>query len=285
MSIAVGIQETATPGADVTFSLTASADQGVLRVSDRFGVGQAVQLVIKSQDSDKYEEGFYVAAAENQVTRSHIVNGSSGAGVAVDFLAETVDVRVTPVKGGIDQMLPNISEVSPVKALFSDHLHDGGANQTQLLLQDRITAVPFIQRYSGEIIGLRDEFTAEAGATYRWSIRTVDPTTGDPGVELWQSGDLTTALAMTTNTVSPGLVNNGEPLWLLVMHTHTSNPTIRAGNRSYAGPSQAGVDSGSMRNITSIWADITPSSNIIPASITWGGDSVGNSAMPALVYA
>lgn len=280
-----GIRETATPGAETTFLLTASGVLGERRISDRFAVGQPVQCVIKSRTTDKVEQGYYIPAASNQLTRSRVISGSSGYGVAVDFLTEMVDVRVTLVTGGVDLMLPNISATASVKALFSDHMRDGGDNQVQTLLQNRIYAVPFLQKYAGEIVGLRDEGTAVAGATYRWSIRTVDPATGDPGVELWQSADLTSALAMTSNTVSTGIENNGEPFWLLIMHTHGTNPSFRAGNRTYSGPSHAGFDSVNMRHVQCIWADVTPTGNVIPAAITWGGILAGNSIMPALVYA
>lgn len=285
MTIVVGIHETATPGSSTTFSLTASGVLGELRVSDRFVAGQGVQCVLKSQDSNKYEEGWYVAAASNQLTRSKIVNNHLGTTAAVDFASEAVDVRASPVTGGVEQMLPAISSSAPIKGHFSDHLHDGGDNQTLVLLKDRVHAVPFIPRCAGAVEALRDEFTSVSGATYRWSIRTTDPSDGRPGIELWQSGDLTTALTMTSNAVSPNIETNGAPLWLLLLHTHSSNPSIRAGNRNYSGPSQLGLDDLNMRHSQFLYADITPSGNVIPASITWDGQSAGSAPMPALVYA
>lgn len=289
MSIATSIHETSTTGGTGTLTLTASSTNGELRVSDAYAVDDPVQYRLQSTTTDKWEEGIGKVGASNTLARTlptRTWNGTTldkSPASALDFSTETVDVYVTPITGGVAQLLPQVADVG-VKALPSAHVGDGADNQTKSVLANRVFAVPYLPPYAGEVDGIREEITSAAGTKYRLAIRTSNPTTGLPDTELWQSGDITPAASITSTAISPVINIDGNPLWILVLIDTTS--TWRAFNRASAGPTQAGFASGNMRCAQSLFDDISSGWSSIPASgsLTWGVDE-GSAVGFALEYA
>lgn len=283
-----GVHETASAAGTSTLTLIAPTDDGEIRFSDAYGVGEVVPAMIKSQSSDKWEEGYYKVAASDTLERTlptRTWNGTTldtSPASALDFGTENVDVWVTPVSGGVRPMLSQVASVG-VKALSSAHVADGNDNQTMSVLADRVVAIPYIPKKPGEIDGIREEITTAAGTKYRLSIRTSNPTTGLPDTELWQSGDLTPAVSITSTAISPVVNLDGQELWILLLADDACS--WRAFNRAACSPTQAGVSASNMRNIQSLFDDITSGWSSIPASgsLTWGALE-GSSAAIHLEY-
>ena len=272
-----GVHETANSAGTGTLTLIASTVDGAVRVSTVYGVGEFAPLFVKSQSTDKWEEGYYKVAAGDTVERTRITRTWDGTDLdtsptgPLDFGTENVDVRVYSVSGGVRPMLSQVASVG-VKALSSAHVADGGDNQTKSVIADRVVAIPYIPKKPGEIDGIREEITTAAGTKYRLSIRTSNPTTGLPDTELWQSGDLTPAASITSTAINPVVNLDGQELWILLLVD--TNCTWRAFNRNAGSPTQAGVASGNMRNIQSFYDDIASGWTSIPdsGSLTWAVD-------------
>lgn len=273
--IANGIHETSTTGGTGTLTLTASTDSGDLRISEVFAVGQAVQYLIKSITTDKWEEGLGKAGTSETLVRTTpkvTYNGTTRddtSPAALDFLSEEVDVFIAPNSNGSTLNIPIISNTA-TRALASRHISDNNDNQTKAVATNRCFLVPFLPEELGEVTAIREEATIIGSATkYRLAVFEEDIATGGIGAELWQSGDLTPAAALTQTTISPSIHITGVPLYIAVVFDNSV--TLRAFNRSAAAPTHCGVDTSNMRNVQMFFEDIGAWS-VIPATFTLSSD-------------
>ena len=273
--IANGIHETSTTGGTGTLTLIAGTGDGELRVADVFADGQAVQYMIKSTTTDKWEEGLGKPGASNTLVRTLpkiTYNGTTRdetSPSALDFLSETVDVWITPNSNGSTLNIPNTSAVG-AKFLASRHIGDNADNQSKSVLTNRAMVVPYLPEQLGTVSAIREELTVIGTATkYRLAIFEEDIATGGIGLELWQSGDITPAVALTQTTISPAIQLTGVPLYIVVVAD--AAVTFRAFNRLSSAPTQCGVDPNNMRNVQAFFDDIGAWSTI-PSSFTLGTD-------------
>ena len=272
------VHETATPVGALSVTVAAGTDDGDLRISDRFPVGSIFYYMMKSStaSNDDFEEGIGTVTATATFERTvpqvtydgTTLDSTSPAKLVFDT---DVDVWATPSSDALMQTLTNVASTGN-KFLYSDHVGVGSTSITKSTLADRVWAIPYLPRYAGLVDALRDETTSAAGSIYRWSIRATDPATGLPGEELWQSGDITSVVAVTEHSVSPNVKITGEPLWILVLSDTAM--LMRGINREEIHSSQIGANATQMRNNTALFDDIAGTWTDIPASssLTWGVD-------------
>ena len=271
--LANGVHETGVPGAALEVTLTAGTDRGDVKLSDRFAVGATFQGVLKSTTTDKSESGVYTVVTGGKLDRTKPTANFSG-GVAdnspagrLNFGAETVDFWVTPVGGGVEVMLPTVASLG-VKGLTSRHITDSDNNQAVAISADRLIVVPYLPDHAANVNAVRYQVTAFAGvdtSKYRLALFTMDPVTGLPDVELWQSADLTPVVGIVSTTVSPSVPITGAQLFIGMLRD-ASSVTFRAAGRGNAGPTQLGYDSANMRNIQFAFEDTIAGAPTIPAS-------------------
>lgn len=217
--IANGIHETATPGGALEVTLTAGTDDGDVRISDHFSVGQTIQYVMKSStaSNDDWESGFGTVVTGNKFDRTQPVatyNGTTYDNSSPSRLTFTTacDVWIHPVADGVYPLTPHkpasITTNSSVSnnVITSAHITEVGGNTAGISL-DYLHMIPYYKNWAGEVAGVafRSGASTAAGNVLialfdsdengGWNnklaeITAISTSSYGPGTAAWSGGDV-----------------------------------------------------------------------------------------------
>ena len=163
--LANGIHETATPGGALEVTLTAGTDDGDIRISDHFSVGETIQYVMKSStaSNDDWESGFGTVVTGNKFARTTptaTYNGTTYDNSNPSRLTFTtaVDVWITPIAGGIPEAPVQVPSAITSNSAFSgdyilsSHLQ-GSFGFGNAATANRLYVQPYVKDFGNEISG------------------------------------------------------------------------------------------------------------------------------------